>query len=120
MKSVGLAVLAGGLLVAATGVMAEAPSSEVLIVGAPGAEVEDRESIALKVSTAGVDFADPVSVAKFRRDVSRQIEEACNPGDRLHADMKPDFECRRQLTASLEPRLHQLARFSDSDAPRRN
>ena len=39
---------------------------------------------------------------------SYYIDEG-NPGDRVGADMKPDFRCRREMAANLEPTLYQLA-----------
>ena len=93
MKSLAIAMIAVGLL---AGPAAAATAAE-------------REAVALKVETAGVDFADPASVAALRRQVERQIEQVCNPGDRVDADMKPDFACRRQMAANLDPTLTQLA-----------
>jgi len=92
MKSLGFAMIAAGLL-----------------AGASAASAAERESVSLKVDTAGVNFADPASVAALRRQAERQIEEACNPGDRVDADMKPDFKCRREMAANLDPTLYQLA-----------
>lgn len=68
-----------------------------------------REAVTLQVSAQDVDFANPEAVAQFRRNVERQINEACNPGDRVGADMKPDFKCRREMAANLEPTVTQLA-----------
>ena len=92
MKSLAIAIIAAGLL-----------------AGASAATAAEREPVALKVDTAGVNFADPASVAELRRQVARQIEEACNPGDRVDADMKPDFKCRREMAANLDPTLYQMA-----------
>ena len=92
MKSLGIAMIAAGLL-----------------AGASAATAAGRESVSLKVDTADVNFADPASVAALRRNVERQIEQACNPGDRVNADMKPDFKCRREMAANLDPTLTQLA-----------
>ena len=92
MKTLAIAMIAAGLL-----------------AGASAATAAEREPVALKVDTAGVDFADPASVAALRREVERQIEEICNPGDRVNADMKPDFKCRRQMVANLDPALYQMA-----------
>jgi UrcA family protein len=92
MKSLGIAIIAAGLL-----------------AGASAASAAERESVSLKVDTADVNFADPAEVAALRRQVERQIEEACNPGDRADADMKPDFKCRREMAANLDPTLVQLA-----------
>ena len=92
MKSLAFAMIAAGLL-----------------AGASAATAAERESVSLKVQTADVNFADPASVAALRREVARQIDEACNPGDRVKADMKPDFKCRQELAANLDPTLTQLA-----------
>ena len=73
------------------------------------ATAAERESVSLKVDAAQVDFADPASVAELRRQAERKIEEACNPGDRVGADMKPDFRCRREMAANLDPTLYRLA-----------
>ena len=80
-----------------------------LLAGATAATAADRESVSLKIDAANVNFADPASVAELRRQVARQIEQACNPGDRANADMKPDFRCRREMAANLDPTLYQLA-----------
>jgi UrcA family protein len=92
MKSLGIAMLAASLL-----------------AGATAATAADRESVSLKVDAASVNFADPAAVAALRRQAERQIEQACNPGDRINADMKPDFKCRREMAANLDPTLTQLA-----------
>jgi UrcA family protein len=92
MKSLGIAMLAASLL-----------------AGASAASAAGRESVSLKVDAASVDFADPAEVAALRRQVERQIAQACNPGDRINADMKPDFRCRREMAANLDPTLTQLA-----------
>lgn len=92
MKSLGIAMLAASLL-----------------AGASAASAAGREDVSLKVDAASVDFADPASVAALRRQAQRQIEQACNPGDRVNADMKPDFKCRREMAANLDPTLTQLA-----------
>lgn len=80
-----------------------------LLTASATAFAAPRENLQLKVSTAGVDFADPASVAAFRREVDRQIAQACNPGDRVNADVTPDFKCRAEMAASLEPTVKQLA-----------
>ena len=92
MKSLGIAMLAAGLL-----------------AGGSAASAAGRETVALKVDAAHVNFADPAAVAALRRQVARQIEAACNPGDRTNADMTPDFKCRREMAANLDPTLTQLA-----------
>jgi len=85
-----------------------------LLVGASAATAADREPVSVRIDTSGVNFADPDSIAEFRRDIARQIEAICNPGDRLDADMAPDFRCRQEMAADLEPVVAQLiARATD-------
>ncbi|MEO5706329.1 MAG: UrcA family protein [Alteraurantiacibacter sp.] len=72
-------------------------------------QAEQREAVTLRVNSAGVNFADPAEVAAFRREVARQIEAACNPGDRVGADAKPDFRCRREMAANMEPVVNYMA-----------
>lgn len=96
MKTLALAAAAAaGLLTVAT--------------SAAATEADQREVVSLRVNSAGVNFADPAEVAQFRREVERQIAAACNPGDRVNADTKPDFRCRRELVASLEPTVTYMA-----------
>lgn len=96
MKIVATALVAAGLL-ASTGAYAKA-----------------RENVALRVSTAGVNFADADSVAKFRNRLSKEIADFCNPGDRIGADTAPDFQCRKSMASVGEVRIAQLAGKSDS------
>jgi UrcA family protein len=91
MKAMGTMILAAGLL-----------------AGISGAQAAEREDVAFKINTAEVNFADPDAVASFRRDVNRQIYAFCNPGDRINADDRPDFRCRKELTSSLEPRIQYM------------
>jgi len=102
MKAIRMAMLAVGILAGASGAYA-ADRDETSINVSPSNE--GREQVAFKVNTDGVDFADANSVAAFRRDLGRQINEACNPGDRLKADLSPDFTCRSQMVASAEPAI---------------
>lgn len=97
MKAIGIAILAAGIL-----------------AGSTGAFANEREQVALKIDTASVNFADAASVNAFRRDLSRQIADVCNPGNRLDADLSPDFKCRNEMAASIEPTIQKLvARASD-------
>ena len=80
-----------------------------LFVGASAASATEREAVVVQVKAEGVNFADPAAVASLRRDIERKVEAACNPGDRIGADMMPDFRCRREMAATLEPTLVNLA-----------
>jgi hypothetical protein len=73
-----------------------------------GMETKKREAIQLRVP-ANVDVSDPAAAIALRNQATRAIEKACNPGDRLNADMSPDFQCRREMAASLELALRQRA-----------
>ncbi len=75
------------------------------LVGAAGASATPRENVALHISSDGVNFADPASVSAFRGRVAQEIARVCNPGDRIGADMSPDFKCRREMSASFEPSI---------------
>ena len=79
-----------------------------LIAGATGAFAKARENVETRISTAGVNFADAESVAKFRARVAKEIEAVCNPGERLNADAKPDFACRQSMAQVSETRIAAL------------
>lgn len=93
------AAVAAGLLASATAVAANEAQPAT----------EKREAVTLRVNSAGVNFADPAEVAAFRREVARQIAAACNPGDRVNADAMPDFRCRREMAANMEPVVTYMA-----------
>jgi hypothetical protein len=84
------------------------PSNIVVSSLTNGMESNKREAIQLRVP-ATVDVADPAAAIALRNQATRAIERACNPGDRLNADMSPDFQCRREMAASLELALRQRA-----------
>lgn len=86
----------------------------VLLAGSTGAFAKARENVAARVSTAGVDFNDPASVAKFRERVAKAVAATCNPGDRIGADMSPDFACRKSMAKVSEVRIAQLGGKSDA------
>ena len=83
-------------------------AAAALLAGSSAAFAGARENVALSVKAEGVDFANPEAVAKFRSDAARAINVACNPGDRIGADLTPDFKCRREMAASIEPKVRQL------------
>ncbi|MDE2404742.1 MAG: UrcA family protein [Sphingomonadales bacterium] len=74
-----------------------------------GASARDREPVSVRVSTQGVDFANPRSVDAFRTRMASAIAEVCNPGDRIGADMMPDFKCRREMTGKASPEITRMA-----------
>ena len=78
------------------------------LAGSSAALANGREQVSLSVRAQNVDFANPAAVARFREEAARAIGVACNPGDRVGADLAPDFKCRREMAASIEPKVNQL------------
>ena len=85
-----------------------------LFAGATGAIAKPRENVEVRVSTANVNFNDPESVASFRARVAKSIEATCNPGDRLNADLAPDFACRKSMAQVSETQIAALTAKSNS------
>ena len=102
MKYLAAALGAACLLGGAGAALAEASD---IVVSQSDAK---REAIMLRVP-ANMDPSDPAQVIALRAKATRQIEQACNPGDRLNADMAPDFQCRREMAANLELALRRRA-----------
>jgi hypothetical protein len=95
MKYVAAALAAACLI---GGAQAAVAQTEDIVVNRASAE---REAIKLRIP-ARIDASDPAKVVALRSEATRVIEQVCNPGDRLNADMSPDFQCRREMAASLE------------------
>jgi hypothetical protein len=107
MKYLAAALAAACMLGGAQAALAKS-SSIVVHPLTNGMESDKREAIQLRVP-ATVDVSDPANAIALRKQATRAIEKACNPGDRLNADMSPDFQCRREMAASLELALRQRA-----------
>ncbi len=69
---------------------------------------KDRETVQLRLSPAGEDLSDQKALAAFRAQAMKSISQVCNPGDRLGADMAPDWQCRREMTATLDHALKRV------------
>jgi UrcA family protein len=89
-------------------------AAAVMIAGSTGASAKEREDVAVRVSTAGINFQDADSVAKFRARVAKAVAATCNPGDRLNADEAPDFTCRKSMAAVSEVRIAALTTGDNS------
>ena len=94
MKYIG-AALAAASLFATSALMAEAPKG--------------REQVSINVSTEGLDLTTQAGVDKLRVRMDKAIADACNPGDRIGADMAPDYKCRREMAANVQPTMQQIA-----------
>jgi len=69
---------------------------------------QGREKVTISVSTEGLNLSSVEGVQRLRDRVDRAIAKACNPGDRLDADMSPDFQCRREMASSVLPTLAKI------------
>lgn len=67
-----------------------------------------REPVSINVSTVGLDLTTQRGVRHLQVRMDQAIAAACNPGERLNADMSPDFRCRREMAASVWPTMQQL------------
>ena len=94
MKYLGAAV-AAACLFASAAVSAEAP--------------QGRENVSINVSSADLDLTTPNGVAQLQGRIDKAIAAACNPGDRVGADMSPDYKCRREMAANVQPTMQQIA-----------
>jgi UrcA family protein len=83
------------------------------------ASAAKRDAVKLEIQTAGVNFADPLSVEAFRARATRQIADFCNPDDQIGVT-SPDRQCRRELTANLNRMVSNLAVASVSGGVQRN
>jgi len=111
MKSLNAALAAACLFAApTTAIAATSQRGEGVEIVAPAPTQHARERIELRVSTAGLDLRDPQNLERFRTRVTRAIETACNPGNRINADLSPDWQCRREMGASATATLYSLAR----------
>jgi UrcA family protein len=94
MKYLGAAV-AAACLFASAAVSAEAP--------------QGRENVSINVSSADLDLTTPDGVAQLQGRIDKAIAAACNPGDRIGADLSPDYKCRREMAANVQPTMQQIA-----------
>lgn len=91
MKTLAVALMATGLLVAPSMAMAG-----------------EREQVSVRVITSDLDLSNPADVAQLRSRVSQAVAAVCNPGDRLNADIAPDWQCRQEMSANGEAKVAAL------------
>lgn len=106
MKYVAAALAAACTLGGAQASLAKSP--DIVVQPTSAAVQGNREAIKLRLP-ANVNAGDPAEVIALRGKAMRAIEQACNPGDRLNADISPDWQCRREMAANLELALRQRA-----------
>ncbi|MET0363256.1 MAG: UrcA family protein [Sphingobium sp.] len=94
MTTLSVAIAAVGLLVAPAIAPATAP--------------HHRESVSVAVATKDLDLSRPEHIARLRDRMARAIALACNPGNRLNADISPDWQCRREMGANAEVAVNRL------------
>jgi UrcA family protein len=75
---------------------------------ASAAPANNREQVSVSVKTSDLDLSRPEHVERLRGRVARAVAAACNPGDRLNADMSPDWQCRNEMGANAEVAMNRL------------
>jgi len=68
-----------------------------------------REAVSINVPSDDLNLTTAEGVAKLQARVDKAIAAACNPGDRIGADMAPDYQCRREMAANVQPRMQEIA-----------
>ena len=115
MKTLNAAFAAACLLVAPSAAMAAtAQDVDAVEINVLAPAQHSRESIELRVSAAGLDLSNPQNLERLRSRVTKAIETACNPGNRINADLSPDWQCRREMGANATAALYTLARHGGS------
>ena len=69
----------------------------------------NREQVSIQVSTDGLDMTTQNGVSQFQSRVNKAIASACNPGDRVGADLSPDYKCRREMASNVQPTITRMA-----------
>ena len=70
---------------------------------------KDREQVSINVQSSDLDLSTMDGVNKLQNRIDKAIAAACNPGDRIGADMSPDYKCRREMAANVQPTMTQIA-----------
>lgn len=81
---------------------------------ASASPAQNREQVSVAVSTNDLDLSRPEHVERLRTRVARAIQAACNPGDRLNADITPDWRCRTEMGANAEVAMNRLMGTANS------
>lgn len=91
-------------------ILLAAAAAACALVGTQSAFAETkREQVSLSIPTEGLDLSNPRDVARLRERMSYAIAKACNPGDRINADVRPDWQCRREMSMRADATVTQLA-----------
>lgn len=67
------------------------------------------ETVAISVSSDGLDLTQRADMRKFRARVADAAAEACDPADRMIVTTLPDYRCRRDAVAAAEPMVQTMA-----------
>lgn len=84
------------------------------LLAVPAAASAHAEPGTIRVTTAGVDFANPAQVESFRARVNSAIARVCNPTHSFSASLAPDRDCQREVAEKLSPTLTRLIQGSGS------
>ncbi|MDT0508350.1 UrcA family protein [Novosphingobium sp. MMS21-SN21R] len=78
------------------------------------------ETVAISVSSEGLDLSQRADVQKLRARISEAAAEACDPSDRMIVTTLPDYQCRRAAIASVEPSVQKMASAAKRKTVARN
>ncbi|MFM6831310.1 MAG: UrcA family protein [Novosphingobium sp.] len=81
---------------------------------------DPAETVAISVSSEGLDLSQRADVQKLRARISDAAAEACDPSDRMIVTTLPDYQCRRAAIASAEPVVQKMANAAKRTAVARN
>ena len=70
---------------------------------------ESPQTVQISVSSDGLDLTNSSDMRRLRVRISEAAAEACDPADRMIVKMLPDYQCRRDAIASVEPAVQQMA-----------
>lgn len=70
---------------------------------------DSAQTIRISVSTEGLDLTRPSDVQRLRARISDAAIAACDPADRMIVTALPDYKCRREALASVEPTVQHMA-----------
>lgn len=110
MNRVYAALVAACLVGGASAAQAGSPQNAVAASGP-----EPREVVTLAIPAVDRDTRSLGDTSALRTRAARDIARACDPADRLKANLSPDWRCRREMAASLELALRQTSAQARND-----
>ncbi|MBA4355681.1 MAG: hypothetical protein C0409_13425 [Novosphingobium sp.] len=81
---------------------------------------ERQQTVQISVSSDDLDLTDSSDLRRLRVRISEAAAEACDPSDRFIVTPLPDYQCRREAIASVEPAVRQMAATAKRSAVNRS